>query len=184
MKISDRTDNVLTLTDTQADKAVALYGLALLLGGFAAMMAWQGDWGLVAPPLVLAAAAVVYLHLTRIRTVLRFDRAADTITLDVSGRRGTRHWDWRFSDLETATLSTRLQKGTNSGVKRPVMVLKDGTHAPMRPYHAAGTQSWHAVAAVKLFLGQDIVDDAPTGWIPPEEFDRFFAEEMRRHYKS
>tara|TARA_R110002020_G_scaffold233050_18_gene444792 strand:- start:20 stop:574 length:555 start_codon:yes stop_codon:yes gene_type:complete len=184
MKITDRTDSTLTLVDTQADKAAALYALAVLLGGFAVVMAWQGDWGLVAPPLVLGAAGLVYLHLTRIRTVLRFDRAADTITLDVFKRRGTRHWDWRFSDLDTATLSTRLKQGTDSGIQRPVMVLKDGTQAPMRPYHAAGSQSWHAVAAVKLFLGQDIRDEAPTGWIPPEEFDRFFAEEMAMHYKS
>ena len=40
MKITDRTDSTLTLTDTQADKAIALYGLALILAGFAMMMAW------------------------------------------------------------------------------------------------------------------------------------------------
>lgn len=146
---------------------------------------WPGRaiGGLVAPPLAIAATAVIYLHMTRIRTVLHFDKAADTITLDVMRRSGTERWDWRFSDLETAALSTRVKKGSDSGIQRPVLVLKDGTHAPMRPYHAAGTQSWHAVAAVKLFLAQSIAEDAPTGWLPPEEFDTFFADEMKRLYK-
>lgn len=183
MKVTDRTDTTLTLTDTQADKAIALYGLGLLLTGVAVVMGWQGDWGLVLPPLGIALAALIYLHLTRIRTILHFDKDADTITLDVIKRGGKQHWDWRLSDLETAALSTRGKQGTDSGVQRPVLLLKDGTHAPMRPYHAAGTQSWHAVAAVKLFLGQSIADEAPTGWIPPEEFDRFFADEMSRLYK-
>jgi hypothetical protein len=183
MKITDRTDTTLVLTDSQMDKAVALYGLATILGGFSAMMAWQGDWGLVWPPLVIAAAGLIYLRLTRIRTELRFDRAADRITLDITKRNGHEHWDWRLSDLRTAALSTRLKQGTDSGIQRPVLILKDGTEAPMRPYHAAGTQSWHAVAAVKLFLGQSIAEDAPTGWLPPEEFDRYFAEEMTRLYK-
>ncbi len=184
MQINHLTESTLTLTDTQSDKAVAIYGLVLLLGVFAAVMAVQGDWGLVMPPLAIAIAALIYLHLTRIRTVLHFDRAADTITLDVSRRRGVEHWDWRLSDLDTAALRTRLEHGTDSGVQRPVMLLRDGTEAPMRPYHAAGSQSWHAVAAVKLFLGQSIADEAPTGWIPPDEFDRFFAEEMTTLYKS
>ncbi len=88
MKITDRTDSTLTLTDSQADKAIALYGLALLLAGFAVVMAWQGNWGLVAPPLAIAGAGLVYLYLTRIRTVLHFDKAADKITLDVIKRSG------------------------------------------------------------------------------------------------
>ena len=184
MKITDRTDSSLTLTDTQADKALALYGLALVLVVFALVMAWQGDWGLVAPPIAIAGAALAYLHLTRIKTVLHFDKTADKISLEVNKRGGTEHWDWAFSDLDTAVVSTRFKQGSDSGVQRPVMVLKDGTEAPMRPYHAAGTQSWHAVAAVKLFLGQSIADDAPTGWIPPEEFDTFFTDEMPRLYKS
>ena len=146
-------------------------------------MAWQGDWGLVAPPLVIVAVALVYLHVTRIKTVLTFDKAADKITLEVVKRGATEHWDWRFSDLKTAVMSTRHKHGTDSGIDRPVMVWKDGTEAPMRPYHAAGTQSWHAVAAVKLFLGQSIAEDAPTGWIPPEEFDEFFDAEMKQLYK-
>ncbi|WP_050930547.1 hypothetical protein [Aestuariivita boseongensis] len=183
MRITDRTADMLTLTDTQADKAVAIYGLSVVLVGFAVAMAWQGDWGLVAPPLVIVAVALGYLKLSRMTTVLHFDRQADKITLDLMKRGGAEHWEWKFSDLETARLSTRGEHGTDSGIHRPVMVLKDGTEAPMRPYHAAGSQSWHAVAAVKLFLGQSIADDAPTGWIPPQEFDSFFSEEMKRLYK-
>ncbi|MEM0989318.1 MAG: hypothetical protein AAGK00_10590 [Pseudomonadota bacterium] len=184
MQITDRTANTLTLTDTQADKALAINALGLLLSGFALVMAWQGDWGLVAPLLTLSVGAQIYLYLTRLRSVLQFDRAADKITLELVKRGKTEQWDWRYSDLKTAVLSTRGKHGADSGRQRPVMVLKDGTEVPMRPYHSAGTQSWHAVAAVKLFLGQSIADEAPTGWLPPEEFDEYFADEMARLYKS
>ena len=184
MNITDRTADMLTLTDTQGDKDLAIYGLSVLLGGFAIAMAWQGDWGLVAPPLVIVAVALIYLKFSRMKSVLVFDKAADKITLDVIKGGKTERWDWRFSELETAALSTRHKHGTDSGVRRPVLILKDGTEAPMRPYHAAGSQSWNAVAAVKLFLGQSIAEDAPTGWIPPEEFDTFFSDEMTRLYTS
>lgn len=183
MKLTHRTADSMTLTDTQADKAFALYALAVGAVVFAAMMAWQGDWGLVAPPLIVGAAGLVYLYLTRAKTVLHFDKVSDKITLDLFKRGKHEHWEWRYSELETASLSTRHKHGTDSGIDRPVMILKDGTEVPMRPYHAAGGQSWHAVAAVKLFLGQSIAEDAPVGWITPSEFDTLFAEELKRLYK-
>ena len=185
MEISGKTNSSLTLTDTQADKALAMYGIAVLLVGTAIVLAWQGDgWGMIWPFLIAAMLPVLYLHLTRIKTVLRLDKATNEITLDVKRRGRTEHWEWAFGDLETAVMTTRGKQGTDSGYHRPEMVLKDGTHAPMRPYHAAGTQSWHAVAAVKLFLGQSIAEGAPVGWIPPEEFDTYFEDEMNLFYKG
>ncbi|WP_375186397.1 hypothetical protein [Pseudooceanicola sp.] len=172
----------MTLTDDQAVKRIALTILGVLLIGGGLWMAMSGDW--IALPIAALAAAGLYLYAKRsaIRSVLKIDRAADSVTLTVDDRTGSQTWTWPLSDVQTAEVNTRGQQGTDSGIDRPDLVLKDGTRVPMRPYHSAGSQSWHAVAAIKLFLGQDL-DDAPVGWIPPEQFDQLFGEEMARHYK-
>lgn len=182
MRIQEKTDDRLVLTDTQSDKMIGVAALCVVLIAGASLFAWEGFW---IPALVLVAfvpLALVYLKVTRLESTVTFDRSADTIHLSVKSRKGLETWDWKLSDLETAEVSQTRREGVSSGVFRPNLVMKDGSRVPMRPYPSAGTQSWHAVAGVKLFLGQRL-DDAPVGWIPPEEFDRYFKEEMLQLYK-
>lgn len=183
MRIEDRTDTTLTLVDDQTDKKLGLTLASVLLAAGCAVMAWEGFYEPLLPGAVLIGAMAVYWTRTKMRSVLVLDRAADRVTLTVTDRKGVQDWEWRLSDVETAVVNTVGAQGTDSGIDRPHLRLTDGTYVPMRPYHAAGSQSWHAVAAVKLFLGQDL-DDAPVGWLPPEAFDRHFAEEMARFHKK
>ncbi|MAM61198.1 hypothetical protein [Maritimibacter sp. UBA3975] len=182
MRLTDKTDTKLVLTDTQADKRFALTAASVFLAGVALFMAWEGFWELLPIAAILIVAMYVYRKRSAMTSTLTLDRAADSVVLVVDDRNGRQTWDWNLSDIETAEISTVGATGTDTGTARPQFVLKDGTRVPMRPYHAAGGQSWHAVAAVKLFLGQDL-DDAPVGWITPTEFDELFAEELKRHYK-
>lgn len=182
MRITDKTDDRLVLTDDQADKRFALKAASVFLAGVAVFMAWQGFWEVLPIAALLIAGLVLYGKRSAMRSTLTFSRAKDEVELVVEDRAGTKSWTWKLGDVATAEISTLGEHGTDSGTARPNLVLRDGTRVPMRPYHAAGTQSWNAVAAVKLFLGQDL-DDAPTGWLPPQEFDTFFATEMARHHK-
>ncbi|MEM1046772.1 MAG: hypothetical protein AAGL24_11485 [Pseudomonadota bacterium] len=182
MQIQEKTDDRLVLTDTQSDKVIgAVFGCVALVAG-ASLFAWEGLW---IPALIMVALvplALVYVKLTSMASSVVLDRSQDAIHLSVKSRKGSETWDWKLSALETAEVSQTRRQGITGGVFRPDLVMKDGTRVPMRPYHSAGSQSWHAVAGVKLFLGQRL-DDAPVGWIPPEEFDRHFKEEMSRLYK-
>jgi len=182
MRIEEKTDTSLTLIDDQADKRIALSILRVVLLGGGIWMTINGTW--FALPIGALAAVGLYFYAkhSAIRSVFKIDRMANSVTLTVDDQNGSETWNWSLSDIRTAEVHTRGQHGTNSGIDRPDLVLVDGTRVPMRPYHSAGSQSWHAVAAIKLFLGQDL-DDAPVGWIPPEQFDQLFAEEMARHYK-
>lgn len=182
MHIQDKTDDRLVLTDNQSDKVIGIGVLCVVFGASASLFAWEGFWIPASVLVALVPLALVYLKVTRMASTLTFDRSSDTIDLSVKSRKGSQTWDWTFSDLETAEISQTRREGVSDGVDRPQLVMKDGTRVPMRPYHSAGTQSWHAVAAVKLFLGQRL-DDAPVGWIPPEAFDRHFKEEMAQLYK-
>ncbi|WP_407492575.1 hypothetical protein [Pseudooceanicola sp. MF1-13] len=182
----DKTDDRLTLVDTQADKQLALRIVAIALVAIGLWMLWEGEWIILPVTLAGAAAVIYYAKRSKMQSLIVFDRPRNSVTLTVDDRKGRQTWDWALSDVETAELSRRYNDLSDTGPStandRPDLVLKDGTRVPMRPYHAAGSQSWNAVAAVKLFLGQDL-DDAPTGWIPPEEFDRLFSEELARHHR-
>jgi len=179
MKIQDKTDDRLVLCDDQGDKALAMSLLSGALVLAAAWFAWEGLWVPAGVSLAAAPCSFLYLKLTRIRSTITLDRLKDAISLVVESRDGTETWDWRLSDLGTAQLNEHRRDNTSNGIFRPDLVLKDGKHVPMRPYFSAGSQSWNAVAAVKLFLGQKL-EDTPVGWLPPEEFDRFFADEMKK----
>ena len=183
MRIEDKTDTTLTLVDDQKDKKLGLTLAGVFVAGMSLFMAWEGFPELLLPGAVLIVGMVVYWKRSRMRSVLVFDRAADRVHLTVTDRKGAEEWEWRLSDVETAVIGTVGAHGTDSGIGRPHLLLKDGTYVPMRPYHAAGSQSWHAVAALKLFLGQKL-EDAPVGWLPPDEFDRLFGDEMARLYKK
>ena len=182
MQIIDKTDDWLVLQDEQSDKALALTLASALLVIVAGVAAWNSMWLLCLLALAGAAGAQFYGRKTKITSTLTFERSSDSITLTVENREGTETWEWPLSQLETAEVYIRHHDGNTSGTQRPDLVMTDGTHVPMRPYHAAGMQSWNAVAAVKLFLGQQL-KDAPTGWLPPEEFDTLFADEMQRLYQ-
>ncbi|MGR3323637.1 MAG: hypothetical protein ACU0DK_17095 [Pseudooceanicola sp.] len=182
MRILAKTDDSLVLVDDQADKRLALkiFG-AFLLGG-ALFLTWEGMWE--ALPVALAGVVGLYLYAgrSRMQSTLAFDRVEDSVRLSVEDRNGAQSWTWKLGEIDTAQVHSRGRSGSDSGFERPDLLLKDGTRVPVRPYHSAGTQSWHVVAAVKLFLGQRL-DDAPVGWLPPEEFDIHFGEEMARLYK-
>ncbi|WP_288928428.1 hypothetical protein [uncultured Maritimibacter sp.] len=182
MRIADKTETKLVLYDDQRDKKVGLIAASVVLTGGALVMAWEGFWEPLAAVAALVVAAYIYWRRTRMTSTFTLDREADSVDLVVTDRTGTKNWHWPLSDVETAQISTVGAQGTDTGTARPNLILKDGTRVPMRPYHAAGGQNWHAVAAAKLFLGQDL-DDAPVGWITPTAFDEFFAEELKRHYK-
>lgn len=183
MRIQDKTETSLTLVDTQQDKKLGLTLAGMFIAGASLVMAWEGFYEVLLPGAVLVVAMAVYWRLSKMRSVLVLDKAANTVTLTVESRKGSEDWTWKLSEVETAAIGTVGAQGTDSGRARPSLIMKDGTVVPMRPYHAAGGQSWQAVAAVRLFLGQRL-DDAPVGWLPPEAFDRFFADEMARLYKK
>ncbi len=182
MHIQDKTNDRLVLTDKQGDKVVGIGFACAILIVAAAFFVWEGFWTPAAVLMAGVPCALIYLKMTRIRSTVTFDRSKDSIDLTVTGRSGSGTWSWKLSDLNTAEVNRTRAEGVSDGVFRPDLLMKDGTGVPMRPYFSAGTQSWHAVAAVKLFLGQRL-DDAPVGWLPPEEFDRYFKEEMPRLYK-
>lgn len=182
MHIKDKTDNRLVLLDNQSDKIAGVGLISVVLCVAVAVFAWNGFWipAIVLP--VIIPCAFLYVKMTRIESTVTFDRSGDSIELRVRSRKGSEVWHWKLSDLETAEVAETARKDTSSGNSRPDLVMKDGTRVPMRPYFAAGSQSWHAVAAVKLFLGQSL-DQAPVGWLPPDEFDRFFKDEMERLHR-
>ena len=186
MHIKDRTDDTLVLYDNQSDKVLAM---ALVCGGLvfvAGVFAWNGSWIIALLTPAAIPCGLLYAHMSRIDSTVTFDRAKDDIALSFRGRRGAETWNWKLSELKTAEVSQEYSdsppREASRGSFRPDLILTDGTRIPMRPYHSAGTQSWEAVAGVKLFLGQKL-DDAPVGWIPGEAFDRFFKDEMAELYK-
>ncbi len=183
MRIEDKTDTTLTLVDDQKDKKLGLTLAGIFVAGTCLFMAWEGFAEVLLPGALLIVAMAVYWRRSRMRSEMVFDRTADRVTLRVTDRKGSETWEWRLSDVETAVVGTVGAQGTDSGIDRPHLLLTDGTYVPMRPYHAAGSQSWHAVAAVKLFLGQKL-EDAPVGWLPPEAFDKYFGDEMARLYQK
>jgi hypothetical protein len=183
MRIIDKTDTSLTLFDVQADKRFGIKAAAVFLGGVGLFMTWEGFWEILIVFVPLIVGLIVYGRLSAMQSEITFDRSADLVTLKVTDRRGTEDWTWALSDVETVEISTVGRTGTDRGRARPNLVLRDGTRVPMRPYLAAGGQSWNAVAAVKLFLGQPL-EDAPVGWISPAEFDTYFSDEMARLYRK
>ncbi|MET1415878.1 hypothetical protein ABVF61_26645 [Roseibium sp. HPY-6] len=183
MEIQDKSDLRLTLSDNQKDKAAGIYLLSAVSFVGAAIFAYEGAWTFVFLFLLVIPIGLVYLKVSRIKSTIILDREADKIELTVSGGKHASCWNWKLSDLDTAVVSETKDSDISGGFKRPDMIMKDGTVVPMRPHHSAGTQSWHTVAAVKLFLNQPL-NEAPAGWIPPSEFDTFFADEMARLYKK
>ena len=185
MHIKDRTHDKLVLFDNQSDKIIAMAMVCAALVFVAGVFAWNGSWiiALLAPAAIPC--VLLYAQMSRIESTVTFDRSKDDIALSFTSRKGAETWNWKLSDLDTAEVSQEFSDSPSRdamrGSFRPDLVLKDGTRIPMRPYHSAGTQSWEAVAGVKLFLGQRL-DDAPVGWIPADEFDRFFKDEMARLY--
>lgn len=183
MRIASKTDSRLVLIDEQKDKQIALGVLSVGVVVISLFLAWDGVWAALLVGAVVLAAIRIYAKASRMRSELVLDRDRNQATLEVANRTGIETWSWPLDDIRTAEVSTVGEHGTDSGRHRPVLILQDGTPVPVRPYHSAGSQSWHVVAAIKLFLGQDL-HDAPVGWIPPEAFDQFFAKEMKKHYKQ
>ena len=184
MRIADKTDTRLVLVDDQADKRIALRIVGALVIAWALCMAWIGMW--VALPLaaLIVAGIVCYSRRSGLRSELTIDRSAKIVLLSVHDRDGQKTWDWPLSTVETAEVQTSGGRGGgDSGLHRPDLILTDRTRVPIRRYQAAGTQSWNAVAAIKLFLGQDL-EDAPVGWLSPEEFDGSFKDELARQGKG
>jgi len=167
MRVDEESEDRLVLRDTQLDKKLGISVLVVFLFVIAFLFAEGGDWIEASIPVALAAGAVVYLKLTLQSAVVTFDRATDRVTLSVTGRKNSEEWDWKLSDLEGAEVSETRGSGDSrgSGHKRPVIVLKDGTRVPIRPYHSAGAQSWNAIIAIRRFVGQEKTDDLPVGWI-------------------
>ena len=167
MRVEEETEDRLVLKDTQLDKKLGISVLAVILLAVAVIFAVGGDWVEASIPVALAAGAMVYLKLTLLSAVVTFDRATDQVILSVNGRKGSEDWNWKLSDLEGAEVSEIRKAGEShgSGRKRPVIVLKDGTRVPIRPYHSAGAQSWDAIIAIRRFVGQEKTDDLPVGWI-------------------
>lgn len=168
MRIREKTAVRLVFVDDQRDKWIAVglaaAGLAFLASQFAA----GGDWIVSAILMLAVLGSGGYLWRTRMRSVLSLDKTTNRIELAVVDRHGTQTWDWMLSDVDTAELSRvrRPHDLTNDGIDQPVLVLKDGTRVPLRPYHSAGGASFDTVAAIQHFLGQDIVG-APVGWLNP-----------------
>lgn len=183
MRIADKTDHKLILVDDQSDKRLSVKIVAVLAGVFALYLAWEGFPEGMFVWVALFAGMLLYLRRSAMTSSMVFDRVKDQVKLTVADREGTKTWEWALSDIAGAEINTRGQSGSDSGIDRPELILKDGTRAPMRPYHSAGSQSWHMVAAVTLFLDQPL-KSAPVEWIPPEEFDTFFADEMARLYNK
>ncbi len=170
MRVTEKTDTRLVFVDDQRDKKSAVgLGVAGLL-----FLAWQflffGDWIVAGVPVLIILGLLGYLHWSRMRSVLTFDKTANRIDLEVFDRTGRRTWDWALSDVDTAELSEIVRPGDmrDNGLKQPMLVLKNGTRVPLRPYHSAGGASFDTVAAIQHFLGQPITG-APVGWLNPYE---------------
>ncbi len=167
MRVEEESEDRLVLRDTQLDKKLGISALVVVLLVIAFSFAEGGDWIEASIPVALAAGAILYLKLTILSAVVTFDRATDRVTLSVTGRKGSEEWNWKLSDLEGAEVSATRGSGDShgGGRKRPVIVLKDGTRVPIRPYLSAGAQTWDAIIAIRRFIGQERRDDLPVGWI-------------------
>lgn len=170
MRVDEESEERLVLKDTQLDKKLGISLLVAFLLFNAYLFAEGGDWIEALALGALALAAIVYLKLTLLSAVITFDRIRDRVTMVVKKRNGSEQWDWKLSELEAAEVSEIRDSGVTrgNGRKRPVIVLKDGTRVPIRPYHSAGAQSWHAIMAIRRFIGQEKTDDLPVGWIPDD----------------
>jgi len=170
MRVVEKSEDRLVLKDNQVDQKLGIFALCAILLVFAFDFAWGGDWIEASIPIALAAVALVYLKLTLLSAVIEFDRAADRVALSVTGRNKNEQLDWKLSDLFGAEVSETRRSGESRGnrLNQPELALKDGTRAPIRPYHSAGAQSWTAVMAIRRFIGQDKTDDLPVGWIPDD----------------
>ena len=169
MRVAEESEHRLVLKDTQFDKKLGIGIPVFVLLVMAILLVADGAWLVALIPVLLAAGALVYLKLTLLGATVTFDRAIDQVTLSVTSRKGSEDWRWRLSDIVGAEVSgTGGSVESGGGRKRPVIVLKDGTRVPIRPYYSAGSQSWSAVIAIRRFVGQDKVDDLPVGWIPDE----------------
>ncbi len=172
MHVKEKTEDRLVMVDTQLDKKLGIGAFS----AFLLFLAWQfasgGDYLPALFPTAIVAAMLIYLWRSRMRSELIFDKTAGRVDLVVEDRNGTNRWDWDLSEVETAELSEirRADETSGNGLKRPVLVLKDGTRTPLRPDHSAGGMSFEAVAAIQHFLGQEITD-APVGWLNPYEDD-------------
>ncbi|MCG6884151.1 MAG: hypothetical protein LJE62_10405 [Silicimonas sp.] len=158
------------MVDTQLDKQFALAALSFGLLLVAVFFLYEGDWQTALLPLALIGAVGWYHLRSKMRSVLLFDRPANQVKLTVDDRNGHQEWNWVLSDVQSAEISEVRKSGETSGngIKQPVMVMKNGTRVPLRPYHSAGGMSFNAVAAIQLFLGQEITG-APVGWLNPYE---------------
>ena len=177
MKVTERTDDRLVLTDSQLDKKLGI-GVAsaflLFLSYQFAVGGTRDDFLIALVPVALVLGMWVYLWRTLLTSVFTFDRPTNSVTLVVTSRRGRETWVWKLSEItgtEVSEVPTThdphdLVQQTN---KQPVFVLKDGTKVPMRPYHSAGGQSWQAIEAIRKFMGDPRRDDFPTGWIHDDD---------------
>lgn len=165
MHVEEETDDRLVLRDTQLDKQVGTYGIMALLLFTAFIFAKEGEWIIPLFLGLVAVAAFVYLKFTILSATLTFDRAADRVSLSVKSRKHSEDWDWTLGEIAAAEVDEVLRSDDmpGNGLKRPVLVLLDGTRVPARPYHSAGGQSWDAVIAIRKFIGQDKTDDLPVG---------------------
>ncbi len=172
MHVREKTEDRLVLVDTQLDKKVGIGAASALLLFLAWQFASGGDYLPALFPVAIVAGMLVYLWRSRMRSELTFDKTTGRVDLVVEDRNGTNRWDWDLNEVETAELSEvrRADETRGNGLKRPVLVLKDGTRAPLRPDHSAGGMSFNAVAAIQHFLGREITD-APVGWLNPYEDD-------------
>ncbi len=167
MRVVEQSEDRLVLKDNQLDKKLGISALAVFLLFVAFLFAGGGDWIVASIPIALAAGAIVYLKLTLQSALVEFDRTTDRVTLSVKGRKSSEEWHWKLSDLDGAEVSETRGTGDShgGGRKQPVIVLKDGTRVPIRPYYSAGAQSWNAIIAIRRFIGQEKTDDLPVGWI-------------------
>ncbi len=167
MRVDEESKDRLVLSDTQLDKKLGISVVVVFLLAVAIFLAVGDDWIEALIAVAPAAGAMKYLKLTLLSAVVTFDRAGDRVTLSLTGRKGSEEWDWKLRDLEGAEVSEIRASGEShgGGRKQPVIILKDGTRVPIRPYHSAGAQSWNAIIAIRRFIGQEKIDDLPVGWI-------------------
>ncbi len=167
MKVVEKSEDRLVFVDGQSDKklAIGIMCAGLLVIAFLAVSA--GAWLMALVPLIAIAGLGFYLKRSLISSVITFDRTTDRVTLVVNRDQGQEEWNWALGDVETAELGEApgRDETPGDGLKRPVLVLKDGTRVPLRPYKSAGGQSFDAVARIQMFLGQEVTG-APVGWIP------------------
>ncbi len=170
MKVVEKTDDRLTIVDTQLDKKLGIAVASAFLLYLAYEFAISDGLIISVFFVLLVIVLLIYLKRTLMSSTLSFDHPKDEVVLVVKDRTSEQRWDWKLSDIETAELSEkrRADEMRGDGKKRPVLVLKDGTRVPIRPYHSAGGQSFDAVAAIQRFLGQEVTG-APVGWIPDED---------------